>query len=113
MFKNIHIGMPQGSVLSLALFIFFMSDCHHMLGLKVMFADDLSDAASALSLKSIKTDLNADMIMIAAWAKRKHLNISPKKSHVTFSRLTGRKAMCILKSSSRPPFSLHSVTLGI
>jgi hypothetical protein len=55
-----------------------------MRGLKVMFADDLSAAASALDVQSIEVTLNHDMRIIAAWAKRKGLKISPEKSQVTF-----------------------------
>jgi hypothetical protein len=108
-FKKIHIGVPQGSVLSPALFNFFVSDCPDMLGLKVMFADDLSAAASALDLKSVEADLNADMITIANWAKKKHLKISAEKSQVTC--FTGRKVLFTPKSSLRVPFSLSSATL--
>ena len=83
-FRNIHMGVPQGSVLSPALFNFFVSDCPDTLGLMVMFADDLSAAASALDLHSIENVLNKDMVTIAAWAKRKSLTISSEKSQVTF-----------------------------
>jgi hypothetical protein len=91
-FKNIHIGVPQGSVLSLALFNFFVLDCPDMLGLKVMFADDFSAAASAVDLRSIEADLNADMIVIAAWAKRKNLKISPEKFQVNFFKPDRRES---------------------
>jgi hypothetical protein len=84
MFENIHIGMPQGSVLSPALFNFFVSDCPVTLGLKVMFADNFSAAASAVDLRSIKAKPNANMITISDWPKRKHLKISPEKSQVMF-----------------------------
>jgi hypothetical protein len=49
-----------------------------------MFADDLSAAASAVDLRSIKANLDSDMTPISDWAKRKHLKISPEKSQVTF-----------------------------
>jgi hypothetical protein len=74
----------EGSVLSLALFNFFVSDLPDTRGLKVMFADDLSAVASVLVFQSIKVTLNHDMHVIAAWAKRKGLKISPEKSQVTF-----------------------------
>jgi hypothetical protein len=83
-FRNIHMGVPQGSILSPALFNHFVSDCPNTKGLRVMFADDLSAAASALDLQSIKETFNSDMVIIAAWVKRKGLSISPEKSQVTF-----------------------------
>jgi hypothetical protein len=55
------VGVSQGSVLSPALFNFFVSDIPDTKGLLVMFADNLSPAASALDLKSIETTLNLDM----------------------------------------------------
>jgi hypothetical protein len=83
-FKTIHVSVPQGSVLSPALFNLFMSDLPDTRRLKVMFADDLSAAPSALDLQSIEVTLNHDMHVIAAWAKRKGLKILPEKSQVTF-----------------------------
>jgi hypothetical protein len=91
-FRHIHVGVPQGSVLSPALFNFFVSDCPGMRGLMVMFADDLSPAASALELSKIEATLNADMKTISAWAKRKHLRISPEKSQVTFFTANRRES---------------------
>jgi hypothetical protein len=83
-FKNVHVGVPQGSVLSPALFNFFVSDMPKMSGLTIMFADHLSAAASVLNLKEIEAVLNKDMKIISSWAKKKKLRISPEKSMVTF-----------------------------
>jgi hypothetical protein len=83
-FKLVHVGVPQGSVLLLALFNFFVSDCPALRGLMVMFADNLSAAASTLDLETIEATFNSDMKTIASWAKRKHLKISPEKSQCTF-----------------------------
>jgi hypothetical protein len=83
-FRTIHVGVPQGSLLSPALFNFFMSDCPATSGLRVMFADDLSLTAMALDLSTIEANLNSNLAIIAAWARRKGLSISHEKSQVTF-----------------------------
>jgi hypothetical protein len=80
-FRTIHVGVPQGSVLSPALFNFFVSDCPATSGLKVMFADGLS---SALDLSTIEANLNSNVAIIAAWARRKGISISHEKLQVTF-----------------------------
>jgi hypothetical protein len=83
-FRNIHIGVPQGSVLLPALFNFFVSDCPDTRRLKMMFADNLSAAASALNLKDIEATLNYNISIFSAWVKKKRLKISAEKSWVTF-----------------------------
>jgi hypothetical protein len=80
----IHVGVPQESVLSSALFNYFVSDCPDTKGLTVMFADELTATASAVDLKSIEDTLNCNMATISAWVKKKGLSISAEKSQVTF-----------------------------
>jgi hypothetical protein len=46
-FHTVHIGVPQGSVLSPALFNFFTSDFPDVSGSKLSFADDFTISASA------------------------------------------------------------------
>jgi hypothetical protein len=60
----VHVGVPQWSVLSLALFNYFVSNF----------------PAPSQVLEA----LNADMVNIAAWAARKKMSISAEKSQVTF-----------------------------
>jgi hypothetical protein len=64
--------------------LFAVSDMPKTLGLTIMFADDLSTAASALDMKEIEAVLNKDMKIISGWAKKKKLRISPEKSTLTF-----------------------------
>ena len=81
--RIIHAGVPQGSVLSPALFNFFVSDCPDTSGLKTSFADDFTIAASSTNLQAIEDNLNSDLTNISLWAHCKHLRISPEKSQVT------------------------------
>jgi hypothetical protein len=79
----VHVGVPQGLVLSPALFNFFVSDFTVPSQVLTSFADDFSVAASRPNLQVIEEALNADMVNIAAWAARKKLSISADKSEVT------------------------------
>ena len=115
-FKMIHMGVPQGSVLSPALFNFFMSDCPDTSELRVLFTDDLTVAASALDLQSIEADLNKDMKIIAAWAKKKLLKISAEKSQLTLFTSNTREAEVhpqVFFEGSLIPLVKHPKILGV
>ena len=64
-FKTLHIGVLQGSVLSPALFNFYVLDFPDMSELKVSFADDFTIAASSPDLHIIEEKLNKDLELIS------------------------------------------------
>jgi hypothetical protein len=82
-YRIVYIGVPQGLVLSPALFNFFVSYFPEPNQLKSSFADDFSVAAYGPNLQVIEAALNDDMAKISAWAAHKHLSISTEKSQVT------------------------------
>jgi hypothetical protein len=82
-FRTVHIGFPQGSVISPALFNFFVADFPEAPEELVSFADDFLVAASDPSLTVIEISLNKYMTRISKWAMRKRLKISSTKSQAT------------------------------
>jgi hypothetical protein len=72
-FRRVHVGVPQGSVLSPALFNYFVSNFTAPSQMLSSFADDFSVAASCPNLQVLEEALNADMANIAAWAARKKM----------------------------------------
>jgi hypothetical protein len=83
-FRTVHIGVPQGCVLSPCLLNFFTSDFPVVSDLLASFADDFTIGASDALLVNIEASLNADLIPISKWAKAKRLKISEDKSKVTY-----------------------------
>jgi hypothetical protein len=81
--RNIHSGVPQGSVLSPALFNFFDSDCPIVAEVQESYADEIYLLESDVKIDIISNKLNADIEEISAWAKRKNLVLAPEKLQVT------------------------------
>jgi hypothetical protein len=79
----IRSGVPQGSVLSPALFNFFVSDCPGNADDLAAYADDITAVKSDPNLSVLGDKLQEAVIPIAEWADRKKLYIAPSKSQVT------------------------------
>jgi hypothetical protein len=91
-FRLVHVGVPQGSVLSPCLFNLFTSDFPAVNDLLVSFADNFMIAATDVEMAKIETSLNQDLKRISRWARRKQLKISATKSQVThFTPWNGEK----------------------
>jgi hypothetical protein len=80
----VHLGVPQGSVLSPCLFNCFTSDFPEVNGLKSSFVDYFNIAATSPFLKDLESALNEDLVRISKWAKRKRVKISAEKSQVIY-----------------------------
>jgi hypothetical protein len=91
----IHTVVPQGSVLSPALFNFFTSDCPGNADVLSIYADDFSGTESDSNLTSLSAKLQAVVTPIADWAAGKKLCIAPAKSQVTlFTPCTQQFNVC-------------------
>jgi branched-subunit amino acid transport protein len=73
---------PQDSVLSPALFNFFVSDFSSQSQLTASFANDFTIGESSHDLDILTPALNADLAAIALWAKSKNLTIATNKSNI-------------------------------
>jgi hypothetical protein len=76
-------GVPQGSVLSPAIFNFFLSDCPTIADILSSYADDFSALESDADLEALSRKLQDALTPITEWAARKGLTIAPTKSQVT------------------------------
>jgi hypothetical protein len=79
----LHSGVPQGSVLSPALFNFFVSDCPALADILTSYADDFSVLESDADLEALDRKLQEALAPITDWASRKKLTIAPAMSQVT------------------------------
>jgi hypothetical protein len=83
-FRTVQIRVPQGSVISLALFNYFTSNFPEVTDTLASFAADLTAGASDPDPEVTVVALNVDLVQISQWAKRKRLKISAKKSQVIY-----------------------------
>jgi hypothetical protein len=103
----IRSGVPQGSVLSPALFNFFMSD--YPLGPNSLsaYADDLYPFESDSNLVTLGIKLQSTIDPIIKWATRKRLSIAPSKSQVTLFTPWNREL------NYRPDISIEGVDVPL
>jgi hypothetical protein len=100
-------GVPQGSVLSPALFNFFVSDCPDLGYLLSSYADDFSAVKSDADLDTLSAKLQSSLTPITELARRKKLNIAPSKSQVTL--FTPWTRQC----NARPDVTIDSVAVPL
>ena len=82
-FRGARVGVPQGSVISPALFNFFVSDHPNTADLHTSYADDFTAAASSSSVPESAQRLTGHAADVAGWAEDRGLTISLAKSHTT------------------------------
>ena len=79
----VHQGVPQGSVLSPALFNSYVSSYPHNADLITSYADDFTASATASTIESSTATMAEHIRDVELWAANRELQISVTKSTVT------------------------------
>ena len=86
-YRHMRVGVPQGSVISPALFNFFMSDCPISDNDIASYTDDFTIMASSPKVDEAVVKANRLMTTLVDWAGGKELSIALHKSSVTLFTL--------------------------
>ena len=80
-FKDINVGVPQGSILGPLLFIIYVNSLPESVNCKcVMYADDTSLLFTGTEPKSLQSDMNNALSKIASWFDSNMLTLNTKKT---------------------------------
>ena len=82
-FKHVHLGVPQGAVLSPTLFNFFVTDFPALQCQKTSFADNFNIFTSDSDIDAAVARLNSDLSLISKWSREVDLAIAPSVTHFT------------------------------
>ena len=79
--RAVHLGVPQGAVLSPALFNYFVSTIPSSAEISCMYADDNTMSESG-TVAEIEERLQQDVNELVVWCEENNLKIEPSKSSV-------------------------------
>ena len=87
-------GVPQGSILGLLLFLFYVNDLHHSLKTlnPIMFADDTNLFCSHSDINILFEKMNKEMTNVS-WFNANKLSLNVKKLKFSFFRKSSKKTI--------------------
>lgn len=83
-YKQISVGVPQGSILGPLLFISFINDLPNVICKSkiVLYADDTAIMYNSKSLTEVNTVLNEELVNVANWMSTSKLTVNASKTKV-------------------------------
>ena len=112
-------GLPQGSVLSPILFLFYINNLAEILpttNINSLFADDVSILAVRSSLVEAEAEAQKSVDVVVSWAKSWKLQLNATKSEVSFfttSTAEARWSPTIMIEGTAIPFKETPRLLGV
>ena len=82
-YRPLKAGVPQGSVIALSLFNYYVSDYPNSAEFTTSYADDFTVAASGPDVNTASASIQSHAHDLEAWATSKHLQIYVDKTHTT------------------------------
>jgi hypothetical protein len=80
-FKNINMGIPQGSILGPLLFIIFVNSLPESVNCKcIMYADDTLLLCTAKNASVLQSKLQSNLLKVANWFNSNHLTLNIEKT---------------------------------
>ena len=83
-------GLPQGSALSVILWLIYVSDMPFHESSSALFMDDTIVWASARTKAELKSKLTAELKKLTSWCNHSGMIINAKKSHILLNRTDDR-----------------------
>ena len=93
--RQFHQGLPQGSVLSPLLFLFYINNLANIIpnfNINAMFADDVSILATANTKEEAVRKAQAGVDVVVRWSKEWKLNLNTGKSESSFFSLAAHES---------------------
>ena len=110
---HIPVGLPQGSVLSPILFIFYLSDFLSEVSTKFKFADDSSALVSAPTTQALSLALNQICDYIHKWCKNWRMMVNGLKTEILLFNCNESDLGCIILNSQQCCVKTVTKSLGL
>ena len=102
---NVHVGVPQGSILSQLLFLIYINDSSDNLTSNAkLFADDTSLFSVVRNVNTSAKELNDDLKEVNKWAFQWKTSFNPDPSKQAQEVIFSRKS----KRSTHPPLVFNN-----